>query len=443
MKSRPLLILADAVLDAGRIDASPGALLVRSVADDPRWPFAWRILASGRPEDVVAHPEGAGAERLERPDALLVPPFLNAHTHLDLTLLGPRDWDPALGFAPWADMIRRERTTDEETIRAAVEEGARRSLAGGVVGVGDIAGAGLTTPIAALAESPLAGVSYLEVFGLGERQEAAFERARETLDSLPTGQGGVRIGVQPHATYSVGVRLYEALAHEARERGRPIATHVGESVEERRFVADAEGPLRDFLERLGLFDEAAAREIGKGRSPIEHLRSPLTRTPFLCAHANDASDEDIDLLATSGTGVVFCPRSARCFDHAARLGAHRWRDMRRAGVAVCVGTDSVVNLLADERIGLPSGLERITPLDDLRLLGASDPLEAKEALELVTTAPARAMGLDADAFTLERGLVAGLVEIVGGRATGGARLLDPLAGVRLLSGENSFGQGGR
>ena len=102
---------------------------------------------------------------------VLAPGFVNAHTHLDLTHIGPVPFDAeTASFVDWITLIREGRHTDDGDVARSVEEGVARSIRGGVVAVGDIAGVGSESPLRVLRESPLRGVSFIELFGLGDRQ---------------------------------------------------------------------------------------------------------------------------------------------------------------------------------------------------------------------------------------------------------------------------------
>ena len=61
--------------------------------------------------------------------------------------------------------------------------------------------------------------------------------------------------------------------------------------------------------------------------------------PVLVGHANYLTDDEIAILARSGSSVAFCPRSHAFFRHA----DHPWRRLLAAGVNVCLGTDSLAS----------------------------------------------------------------------------------------------------
>lgn len=400
------LILADAIADARGPLAAPAALLVESQ------PFATTVLAVGRPSDVAAHPAAPMAQPLPRPGCVLIPGLVNAHTHLDLTHIGPRPHDPDGGFHPWIDLIRAHRHADDAAIAAAVHQGIALLRAGGVVAVGDIAGAPKATPnltpFRTLRDSGLLGVSYLEFFGIGrswpsqpERLAPVIQRALD--ESAPAAR--VRFGLQPHAPTTVDIRLYQWAVGECRGRGLPLSTHLAETPEEHRFVAAADGPQREFLERLGLWDGSILEHLGRGRTPVAHLAPILAQFPTLVAHVNDADDAAIETLAHTGASVAYCPRASAYFAAHRHFGPHRYRDMLGAGVNVCLGTDSIVNIP-------PEAASRLSTLDEMRFLHQRDAADPAMLLAMATTNGARALGLDPALFLFQPGsLMAGIVAV--------------------------------
>ncbi len=405
------LFHADGVLDAEGVCKAPGSLLIEDSGD------SLCVLASGSPAEVTLHPAATDAVRVDCAGTILIPGLINAHTHLDLTHVGPQPYDPVRGrFGDWLAMILRERATSDEAIRDSVRLGIDRSLAGGVVAVGDIAGVWSTVPTRTLRESPMGGVSYIECFGVGAKQEDSAERIRGIVDEIESEAQGVLVGVSPHAPYTVGLRLYQRMLEMAGSMGLPLATHLAESDPEREFIADGTGLFHDLLESMGLWDESIRDEVGDGKTPIGHFFSGLDESirqaseaaPILLVHCNDVSDADLDLLAGSPVSVAYCPRGSVYFGAEHRFGPHRYAEMLERGINVALGTDSIVNLPMGESGGAPT----ISTLDEIRFLHARDSsIQPKLLLKMATTNAARALGLNPDRFTLAPGPIEGVVSV--------------------------------
>src|SRR5262249_5767613 len=71
-----------------------------------------RLLAAGTPEHVRSHPANVATRVVACPRSVLIPGLVNAHTHLDLTHIGPRALDPESGFEGWIELIRAGRATE-------------------------------------------------------------------------------------------------------------------------------------------------------------------------------------------------------------------------------------------------------------------------------------------------------------------------------------------
>jgi len=397
---------ADLACDAVHPPIAPASILLEVEPDG-----GLVILAADTPNAIQTHPSVRGARRINLLGSAILPGLVNAHTHLDLTGIGPQAHDPSRGFVPWIDMVRKLRPTHERDIEDAVRRGIDLSIRGGTVAVGDIAGAPggeiSLVPLRVLLDSGLAGHSFLEFFALGDAEgwaHAVVSAINEALRLTRGKSGSVRPGLQPHAPYSVSPRGYIRAQQIAGELGCGVCTHLGESVEERELIADGTGPMRAFLERLGLWTDRVGGLFGHGRTPTRHLREVLDMRPLSAVHVNDASDEDIALLARTRTSVVYCPRAHAYFGAHARLGPHRYLDMLSAGVNVALGTDSIINLPADVCAGCGgSGGGGISVLDEMRVLWRRDGGEPRELLAMGTTRGARALGMDPACFTLSAG----------------------------------------
>lgn len=421
-----------AIADGAGLELGPGSLLLEE----------GRVLAAGTPPEVDHHPAAEHARREAYPDSVLIPGLVNTHCHLDLTHIGPRPHDPERGFVSWVEMIRQGRIhpSDEAAITASVRRGIELSIAGGTAAVGDIAGAAgpvhTLAPWRALRESPLLGVSFVECFGIGRRRrdlEASLVRFVDDHAGEFSAQDpreGARLGLQPHAPNTVSLTHYRAVIAQSRRFGTPLplATHLAETAEERRFVAEGAGPQREMLEGMGLWDDADLAELRRAPDPVAHLRGVLSEARFLAAHVNDAPDDAIDTLVRTGTSVAYCPRASAYFAAERTLGPHRHRDMLAAGVNVALGTDSIVNLPRECADAARGG---ISILDEMRFLHRRDGTDPGLLLRMATINGATALGLDTTLFTL--GVASSPLAVLAVRCERPAAVGDALASVLRAS----------
>lgn len=296
----------------------------------------------------------------------------------------------------------------------AVRHGALASRAAGVGWVGDIAGS--VAAAAARGEAGVAGVTFLELFGVSRPFD---EAGIASVAGLPAG-----MGVQPHAPYSAGPRLYDA----ASRSGRRCSTHLAEWPAEAVFVAEGEGPMRAFLHRLGKWNEAAGAAYGGGLSPVQWMRPYLERAPWLVAHVNRATDDDIALLAQTRASVAYCPVAGDYFGHPLEgERPHRYREMMGAGVNVCLGTDSLVCQPGEE----PQPLGMLGPM---RRLYRRDAVSPGTLLAMATTHGHKALGQPEAWGTLEPGAPSRFCVVPLGKAATDDTLRDVLQGHALSHG---------
>ena len=363
------------------------AASVHPVTAPPITDGAVLVADDGRIAAVAAHaqvPDPPGARRVEFPDAVLVPGLVNTHTHLELTHLAGRN--PEREFSRWIRTIRalKDATAPEEFDHSA-EQGVRDCWTAGVTCVADTGSTG--APLRALARLGARGIYYQEVFGPDPADRAAnlAELQAAVVRLAPLATGRTRLGVSPHAPYSVSGALYRAVAELARREGLPLAVHLAESREETALVRDASGSFAEALRARGILVQP------HHCSPVQYLwqLGVLERaTGWLCIHCVQVDERDVATLRDSGAAVAACPRSNRAHGH----GSAPLAAFRAAGIPVGLGTDSVVSA-GDVNLWAEAGAAG---------------LDGEDALRLLTFEGARALGLDAEIGSLEVGKQADL-----------------------------------
>ena len=323
-------------------------------------------------------------------DAILLPGLVNVHTHLELTVM--RGFLEDCRFAAWIDRLRRSRNealTDEmllDSARFGVVEG----LEAGITTYADTCYSGGV--IRAMRELGVRGVMYQEVFGPDPaRTDESMRDLEDRITKLAAEQTDlVRLGVSPHAPYTVSDPLYEAAATFAHRRGLPLAMHVAESEAEHDCVVAGAGEFSEGLRKRGI---ASTR---RARSPIALLeeRGALDQGALLI-HCVRVDDADISIMARHNCAVAHCPASNAKFGH----GIAPILPMIEAGVTVGIGSDSVAS---NNRMDLLDEA-RLAVLIHRATTRRHDAFGADEALALATLGGARALGLQARIGSLEVG----------------------------------------
>jgi cytosine/adenosine deaminase-related metal-dependent hydrolase len=383
---------------AGLCDAernlAPASLLLQRDLDGVE------VIAVGSPPEIDHHPAGVASSRLTFPNSVLLPGLVNAHTHLDLTNIGPRPYDHAAGFGSFVDLVRRERPVDPAEIDCAVRAGVKLLRDSGTVAVGDIAGAAAGRPTLAafctLKALGMRGISYLEFFAIGHGESAGMARVESLLKDADAGPSEKTVlGLQPHAPTTVSRRAFSWGAREAAERGMRLCTHLAETPEEREFIVAGSGPHRAFLERLGLWNDVVAADVGRGATPVAHLGQWLLDSGASVVHLNDVHESDFMWMQRSI--VIYCPRASEYFRQHETFGPHPYRQMLGAGLRVALGTDSMINQ--------PSG--ELSVLGEMRHLfrrdGHGSPEFARQLIGMGTVNGAASLGLDESRVRLTPG----------------------------------------
>ena len=279
--------------------------------------------------------QNSAAEVIDYGAAVILPPLVNAHCHLELTDFP--QWatecdeaTPPTSFVGWIRrLIRVRRSVEADPVPASVTAGIRQLLAAGTGAVGDI----ITTPgaLAPLLASPLYGRIFFETIGLDEeRFVPALATALAAARSLTYPLSG---GLSPHSTYTVSTCHLE----KAISTGLPLAIHCAESPEESLFLGAGRGPIAAEL-------YAAAGwplpEPAPGLSPVAWLAAQgALSAQTLLIHGVQVNAEDAVRIAGSGASVVLCPRSnARLGVGTAPIGLYK-----KAGVPLALGTDSLAS----------------------------------------------------------------------------------------------------
>jgi aminodeoxyfutalosine deaminase len=372
-----------------------------------------RIAAVGARREVLARPDAAGHERRDFGDAVLLPGLVNAHIHLEYTHLGPL---PApRPFLPWIrDLVAWSAERAPADWERSARDGVAQSLRAGVTCLGEIVTRG--PGLGAMVEAGLHGVAYVELAGVREENLAEKLARFDALVATAEGQvqaagdPGLRVGLSPHAPYSIVGRMIGHVAERARDAGMPLAMHLAESPGEVALLRDGTGVIAEFL-RAGLAEGRGEppdyyREGGHGLGPIAYAAARglfAPGHPTLVIHGVHLDADDIAAIARHGAAVALCPRSNRLLE----CGDAPVAALLDAGIPLGIGTDSLgsnedLDLFAELRAlaALARGQRPATLPDEGAL--------ARRLLGIATAEGARALALDDRLGALAPGKLADL-----------------------------------
>jgi cytosine/adenosine deaminase-related metal-dependent hydrolase len=323
-------------------------------------------------------------------ESVLLPGLVNAHTHLELTAM--RGFLEDLCFNDWIDKLRssrKEAFTDDMLLDSA-RYGIVEGLHAGITTFADTCATGYV--MQALIEAGVRGVMFQETFGSASEQcDSSMATLRARVAELePMQTDLVRLGISPHAPYTICDELYRAAADFAKETGLRMGLHIAESESEHEIVCNARGPFAEEWKVRGLPVEPRAR------SPVELLEKTgcLDRSPLLI-HCVRLDADDIATVARHGCTVAHCPTSNAKFGH----GIAPVTELIAAGVTVGLGSDSVAS---NNRMDILEEA-RLAALMQRARHRSERALTAAQALEMATIGGARALRIDDRVGSLEPG----------------------------------------
>jgi cytosine/adenosine deaminase-related metal-dependent hydrolase len=380
-----ILLRARVVLPVGRPAIPNGAV---GIARN-------RIAAVGRWRELSRRPH---ERTLDLGDVALLPGLVNAHCHLDYTAMAGH-FPPPKVFTDWLKLIVEAKSGwDLRDYQESWSSGARMLVRTGTTTVGDIEAVPDLLP-KAWQETPLRILSFLEMIGITPRRlpSAVLHEALDKLRALKHPR--CRAGLSPHAPYSTTPELLRLTGVIARRRRWRVCAHVAESALEFEMFAHARGEMHAWIGKSG----RDLSDCGRG-TPVRHLaRNGLLGENVLATHVNYLGRGDAALLAKSGTHVVHCPRSHHYFRH----GPFALRALQRAGVNVCLGTDSLASVVKGKRQTVELSL-----FDEMRALAAREPaLAPRTIVRMATINGARALGLAGGAGELTEGAYADIIAV--------------------------------
>ncbi|MCP4707314.1 MAG: amidohydrolase family protein [Planctomycetes bacterium] len=355
-----LILHAQCVLSPGSPDLPDGAVVLQDHKILECLPFS---------QARNLYPD---AQIIDLTHCALLPGLINAHTHLELTpLCGQIPYHG--NFFSWVSSLTDARRNYETSLDEVIADACQQFLKAGVTTVGDICFGHRAWPH--LASQPVRKVCFAEVFGITADSDSPRQYLRKCLKQTQTNDL-LTLGLSPHAPYSAAPHVYQTAAQIAAANHLPITTHLAETTDEIEFLTSGTGPCYDYLKRIDRWDGSF---VCPHRSPVDYFLSlDLPPHPFLLAHVNYLTEDELLTLSQTSHSVVYCPRSHRFFQHP----PHPFQKMLAAGINLCLGTDSLASN------------QTLSILDEIRFLHREYPnLKPSTLLKMATINGAAALHL--------------------------------------------------
>lgn len=329
-----------------------------------------------------------GYDKVDLGDVCLLPPLVNAHTHLQLSWMeGLCAW--GAGFGVWLEdlinsllqVLTNQSEWNEEKRREKYKRVFQNLKNCGVYYIGDIGG---SVPGAIAALNELAGndfklYNFCEWFGFRHDPEEYAETWPQRCRKELNGSAWLRRRSVPcgHALYSTSLDILKRAKQWCAVNGGIFSMHLAESLEEERCLGEGQGKIWEIYRDNVLPPDWKPYN----KKPYELARSAgLVDNRSLLVHCVHVNNREIRDIAERGAAVCLCPRSNANLD----VGEAPIRSFIENGVRLCLGTDGLssspdLNVLNEalflmEKMDLPfQCVLRLCTVNGADALGAGNP----------------------------------------------------------------------
>ena len=312
-------------------------------------------------------PQGAFDREIDGKGNVLMPGFVNAHTHVPMTAM--RGYGDGNNLQDWLEkfIFPTEARWDDRAVACCTDLGLAEMIASGVTTIADMymrtgVIAGRVAACGINANLSCGGVFFGTDFDPETVHDCAAQRElTEQWHGYNNGQ--ILVDASIHGEYTSSAPLWEWMANYAKEKGLGMHVHISETRTEHEACKARHGGLTPIqvLDRHGVWD---------GRA--------------IAAHCVWTTPEDWTIMAEKGISAIHNPMSnLKLGSGIAPVAA-----LRKAGVNVALGTDGVssnncTDLFGDLKIA--AILQNGANCDPLALLPG-------EALEMATANGGKALG---------------------------------------------------
>ncbi len=366
-------------------------MLIKShfITEDPHQPTAQSIKTH---DDRIlsVNDSTKDTESIDLTGHVVLPAFINAHSHLELTALGPLK--TASPFVSWIhELIGAKNTIKTESIAQGIQKGFQDMMRSGVGTIGDHIS--FDTPLDPFVTSPLKGLLFGEVIGVGlQLASETFKKLAQKKSSLT--RSNFTLHPSPHSAHSVHPDILKEVFASQKA---PLSIHLAESEDESKLFSKQKGDLFDFIKSRG-GDFSFLDTSGLGH--LNQLGVPLSK--ILVVHGNLLSESDFKKIKEHHLSIVHCPRSRHFLNHP-MPPLKKWLENN---INVALGTDSLASN------------HSLSFLDELRFLRETSPeLTLEQIFTMATMGGAKALQMDHLVGSITPGKKADLIafKLVGGK----------------------------
>ncbi len=312
-------------------------------------------------------------------NGVLVPGFVNAHCHVELSYLRNR-FRKAAGMENFLKQIVSEKKTEKPTdYKEHIERADGEMFTNGIAAVGDISNNDFSFKVKR--DSKLHYHTFVELSSLNpERAEATMKRGEDLYNLLK--KKGLSASIVPHAPYSDCTEILQRIGEHAQNQQTILSIHNQECESENELYLSNSGKLFDLMKELGI--ENAHYEI-TGVSSLQSILCHFSKSQkILLVHNLFTSAEDIDFCNQyfenqDNITWVFCPNSNLFIQNI----LPNFDLFRAKSQNITIGTDSLVSN------------DTLSIFDEMKTIAKNFPhIEFEEILRWCTLNGAKALDIN-------------------------------------------------
>ncbi|GAA5219747.1 amidohydrolase family protein [Membranihabitans marinus] len=271
--------------------------------------------------------------KVEKYHGLLMPGFVNAHCHLELSHMKGKI-PTGSGLLSFLYAVVSMRSFPEEEIMEAIAKADKEMWENGIVAVGDICNTPHTSETKS--KSKIMYHSFVEMFDFLQDDQADhhFDQYYPSYLSMPS-NGFHSKSIVPHAPYTVSNSLYNKI-NKAEHQSAISSIHMLESQDENYFCSGKDSGYYDFYRSLGM---DIPRFNGHANNALHHYLSQKNQPDHvLFVHGTIMGAEDIALIKkqVKNPYLVSCPNANLFIENK----LPRYADWQKSDIPICLGTDS-------------------------------------------------------------------------------------------------------
>ncbi len=320
------------------------------------------------------------ADVIDHGDVLLMPVFINAHCHLELSALH-NALPMENGFAAWVQaLLQKREALGNDALLKSARFHAENLNHHGTGFLADISTLGITRTL--FEENIISGIWFHEYLG------------NDSPDGDIHHKNFSWFSIAGHAPHTTNPDFLQSMKELTKKKGSPFSIHLAESREEVNFLTGQPCQWKDFLNSRGI--DTSSWPVGE-RSCVAYLdKLGILDDHTLAVHLIHADERDMEILMDRKAHICLCPRS--------NMTLHQDLPdislMLEKGLFPALGTDSLASCqsldMMDEMLFVREKFPQIAP---------------EQIIDMATINGAKALGIEHITGNLEPGKLAWFIKV--------------------------------